>query len=205
MAIETRRTQQQRREETRVRLLEATIASLLDGGWAGTTTRRVCELSGVSQGAQSYHFPTRVDLVGAAVEHMAVRRLAELDELTGDLPSGQRERIAALLDLLYADYSSPFFHVFVKLWVAAADDPELYARLVPIERKIAEATRALTTKVAGDAFLSQPGWENRLRLSLATFRGLALSEGFEPRGGRRRDAWPDLRALLIDEFDQLLS
>ena len=37
----TRRTQEERSSETRAKLLDATIASLQDVGYGGTTTRRL--------------------------------------------------------------------------------------------------------------------------------------------------------------------
>lgn len=193
-----RRTQEQRREETRVKLLDAAIRCLLDHGYAGTTTRRICELSGVSQGAQSYHFPQRVDLVGAAVEHMAATRIDELRDHASDLPADPRARAEALLDLVWSDYSSPLFAVFVKLWIAAADDPELFARLAPVERELTHALARLIAELAGDELLRRPGWDDLVRTAIATCRGLALSERFEPRGARRRDPWPAIRAQLLD-------
>ena len=38
------------------------------------TTTRVTELAGVTRGAQVHHFPTRADLVAAAVRHLAAKR-----------------------------------------------------------------------------------------------------------------------------------
>lgn len=46
-----RRTQEERSQETRARLLDATIESLIDVGYAGTTTTAVCERAGLSRGA----------------------------------------------------------------------------------------------------------------------------------------------------------
>src|SRR5690242_5936361 len=68
--VKTRRTQEQRRAETRAKLLDAAIESLLEVGYAATTTRAVAQRAGVSSGAQTHHFPRRVDLVAAAVEHL---------------------------------------------------------------------------------------------------------------------------------------
>jgi AcrR family transcriptional regulator len=158
----------------------------------------VSELSGVSQGAQSYHFPQRVDLVTAAVEHMADTRIAELRELAADLPADPRDRVVVLLDLLWSDFSSRTFMVFVKLWVAAADDARLYERLVPVERRLAVAMGSLVSELAGDVLRQTPDWERRRRLVIAALRGLALTQGFEPRGRRRRDPWPDLRPILLE-------
>jgi AcrR family transcriptional regulator len=193
-----RRSQEERRAETRAKLLDATIQSVLEVGYAATTTRRVAELAGVSQGAQTHHFPHRVDLVGAAIERLAARRIAELREMASDLPGDPKARLRMLLDVIAHDFFSDTFTVFVKLWVAAADDAELYDRLVPVERQIARAVTELSTQMA--AGLPLGDLEARLNLALATVRGIALTQRFEPRGRRRRDPWPAVRDLLLDTY-----
>lgn len=190
-----RRTQDERRAETRGKLLDATIQSLLAVGYAGTTTRRVAELAGVSQGAQTHHFPYRVDLVAAAVERLAQRRGEELRPLASALPEDREARVRGILDLLWADFSSDLFAVFVKVWVAAADDPELYERLVPIERMMAREIVAAIPIVAGDHELPDD-LQARVTTVLATLRGLALSRAFEPTGRRPKDPWPAVRPVL---------
>src|SRR5215211_8071713 len=110
-----RRTQSERREETRGRLLDATIESLIEVGYAATTVRRVTELAGVSQGAQSHHFPHRVDLVASAFERLAEQRIERYRERAGELPVDRATRVRALLDLLWEDFSSPLFTVAVRL------------------------------------------------------------------------------------------
>ncbi|MCU1678649.1 MAG: betI 15 [Frankiales bacterium] len=195
MATPVRRTQEERTAETRGKLLDATIQSVLDVGYAATTTRRVTELAGVSQGAQTHHFPYRVDLVGAAVERLAEQRIAEAAEKARGLPQAQEARGGALLDLLWQDFSSPVFTIFVKLWIAAADDPDLHARLVPVEREVRGRILELAAEFGGD-LMKVPGWEGRLTLALSAMRGLALTQAFEPRAKRGRDPWPAMRAEL---------
>jgi AcrR family transcriptional regulator len=191
-----RRTQEERRAETRAKLLDATVKSVLDVGYAATTTRRVAEIAGVSQGAQTHHFPHRVDLVVAAVERLAERRVAELREMALALPEDPTERVRAMLDLMWNDFSSSTFTVFVKLWVAAADDQELYSRLVPVERQIARAIAGLAAAWRHDV-IEKADWDTRLQLTLATLRGLALTQHFEPGGPARRDPWPRVRESLL--------
>jgi AcrR family transcriptional regulator len=191
-----RRTQEERRAETRAKLLDATIQSLLDFGYEATTTRRIAELAGVSQGAMTHHFPRRVDLIGAAVERLAERRLVELHKLASGFPKGREARMRALLDVLWATFQSETFIVYVKLWIAAADDAELYEHMVPIERSTARATLELARSMAGE-LIEEPGWEAKMALALAAIRGLALVEQFEPRGRRRRDPWPAARQTLL--------
>ena len=63
----------------------------------------------------------------------------------------------ALVDVLWADFSGSTFTVFVKLWVAAADDPELYARLAAVERQIARAISTLIRDFVGEFAVSPDG------------------------------------------------
>lgn len=191
-----RRTQEERTAETRGRLLDATIQSVLDVGYAATTTRRVTELAGVSQGAQTHHFPYRVDLVGAAIERLADQQIAEIAAHARELPTDPETRSGALLDLLWEHFSSPMFTIFVKLWIAAADDEELHRRLLPVEKEMRRQVLAHAADIGGD-LIAVPGWESRLNLVLTAMRGLALTEAFEPREQPpARSPWPAMRAEL---------
>src|ERR1700682_1902920 len=55
----SRRSQAERSATTRDALLDATIACLVEDGYANTTTSRVAERAGVSRGAHLHHFQTR--------------------------------------------------------------------------------------------------------------------------------------------------
>jgi AcrR family transcriptional regulator len=193
-------TQQQRRDQTRGRLLDATIESLLEVGYAATTTRGVAERAGVSAGAQTHHFPHRVDLVGAAVERLAAQRVSALSDRAADLPADRKARTRAALDLLWGDFSSDLFTVFVKLWVAAADDPDLYARLVPLEREMSRQIAQSMPAFYGDAE-PPPDLAARVTTALAAMRGLALSRAYEPTGRRQTDPWPAVRPVLARLLD----
>jgi AcrR family transcriptional regulator len=191
-----RRTQSERREETRGRLLDATIESLIEVGYAGTTIRRVTELAGVSQGAQSHHFPHRVDLVTSAFERLAEQRVERYHRRARELPADRGERLRALLDLLWEDFSSPVFTVAVKLWVAAAEDEELRRRLVPVEKRIHSNMSRLSAEVAGELG-AEPGFDRNLAIAMNTVAGLALTREFDPsaRASKGRP-WEYHRAAL---------
>jgi AcrR family transcriptional regulator len=188
-----RRTQAERRTETRGKLLDATIASLLADGYAATTTRHVADLAGVSSGAMTHHFPRRVDLVAAALEALTERRVAAMS--AAGLPAAREPRARAVLDLLWGDFSSDLFAIFVKLWVAAADDAELYDRLVPLERRLSREIAAALPAFLGDAPAPED-FNVRVTVVLAAMRGLALSQAYEPTARRRSNQWRAVRPLL---------
>ena len=85
--------------------------------------------------------------------------------------------------------------MFVKLWVAAADDPDLYARLVPLEREVSRADRRRRCRSSG-ARSAPEDLAARVTTALATMRGLALSRAYEPTGRRQKNPWPHGRPML---------
>jgi AcrR family transcriptional regulator len=191
-----RRTQAERRAETRARLLDATIECLIEEGYAGTTIRHVTERAGVSQGAQSHHFPHRVDLVASAFEHLAAQRIDRYAERVRTLEGDRSVRLRALLDLLWEDFSSPLFTVAAKLWVASADDPELRERLIPVEKSIYRATAEVSRQVAGELG-EEPGFDRKLAVAMNTVAGLALVREFDPSGrASQGNQWPYHREAL---------
>ncbi len=195
-ARRVRRSQSERRAETRGRLLDAAVESLIEVGYAGTTIRRVTELAGVSQGAQSHYFPRRVDLVAAAFERLAEQRIERYRERSRELSDDLDARRRALLDLLWEDFSSPVFTVAVKLWVAAADDEELRRRLVPVEKRIYANLSKLTAEVAGELG-AKPDFDRLLAVAMNTAAGLALVREFDPSGrARSGEPWRYHREAL---------
>lgn len=202
--VRSRRTQEQRSAETRAKLLDATIALLTEVGYAGTTTRAVAARAGVSGGAQTHHFPRRADLVGAAIEHLAERRAAGLREASVSLPDPGPERATAMLDLIWSDFSSPVFAIGVKLWIAADDDPELYERMTAFERLMARMLAQLTRELADD-LPGVPDLDARIQTVMATLRGLALTDRFEPRGRPKRPDAPDSWAQVRPILEQVLT
>ena len=195
----TRRTQEQRRAETRGKLLDATIESLIEVGYAATTTRAVAQRAGVSSGAQTHHFPRRVDLVAAAIEHLVEQRIEALRAAAKAVVDDTHAGVQALLDLLWNDFSGPIFKVFVKLWIAADDDAELYERLIPLERGLARSIAQAVGEIGGPLVVDrdQSQIDAVMFTVLATLRGLALSEAFEPRKRRAQaDHWAQVRPML---------
>src|SRR3546814_20714813 len=80
----------------RQRLLEATVECLVEVGFARTSTTLVPQRAGVSRGAQLHHFPTKKDLVLAAVEHVTKNRGSDLEAAAGPMPHGVRRTPAVL-------------------------------------------------------------------------------------------------------------
>jgi AcrR family transcriptional regulator len=75
-----RQTQEQRRNRTKERVLNAALDILAEQGYARLTTTAVAARAGVSRGAQENYFRTKTDLIAAATAHameVAARQAAQ--------------------------------------------------------------------------------------------------------------------------------
>lgn len=119
-------TNAQLSERTRRRLLDATIESLSEVGYAKTTTPEIARRAGVSRGALAHHFPTKASIVAEAVDHLFSRNTAEFGERFQALPLADRT-FGAAVDLLWEMFQGDTFRAGLELTVAGGSDPELGA------------------------------------------------------------------------------
>ena len=167
--------QVERRRITRGKLLDATIESLIDIGYPRTTTVEVAERARLSRGAQLHHFPSRADLLVAAIEHLADERSQEFEaELNTRLRKGD-DPLDAMVDMLWATFSGPLYWAVVELMVAARTDPELLERFEVFERslggRIYAAFKELTGRGDREARVA-------VEMTLYFMRGLAMERIF---------------------------
>lgn len=182
----------------RQRLLDATFQCLVERGWSGTSTTLVSERAGVSRGAQLHHFPTKNDLVLAAVEHIATVRRDELAEAAAALPRG-KHRTREVLELLGEHFTAGAFSAALELWVAARNDPQLLAAVEPFERLTGRETHRLTVEML-DVDESKPGARELVQATLDLIRGLGLANTISDDQARRTrilDRWAE---VLDDEL-----
>ena len=185
-----RTPQADRTRAMRLRLLEATVELVVERGFAGTTTTLVSERAGVSRGAQLHHFPTKNDLVVAAVEHLTELRGAELATALGAVPRGA-DRTRAVLRVLGDHFSSPVFTAALEVWVAARTDETLLAAVSPLEQRVGRETHRLTVEALG-VDERHAGVRELVQATLDLVRGLGLAATITDDTRRRRrilDQW----------------
>jgi AcrR family transcriptional regulator len=188
--------QEERTRAMRARLMEATVELLVERGFSGTSTTLVSERAGVSRGAQLHHFPTKNDLVVAAVEHLTEVRGAELAAAARALPTGAK-RTRAVLRMLGDHFTSPVFTAALELWVAARTDEALLAAVGPLELRVGRETHRLTVELLG-ADESAPGVRELVQATLDLVRGLGLA-GTISDDARRRGRILDQWARTLDD------
>lgn len=124
-----RRTQTERSEAMRERLVKATLECLETEGYAGTTVSRIVERAQVSRGAPLHHFPSKNALIAAAAEQLIRRVYIQMGKAVQALEASDDR----LHDLIYSAWKGVFNqpeHVALsELLRASQRDAELAAIL----------------------------------------------------------------------------
>jgi len=189
-----RRTQAERRATTRAALLDATIDSLVEDGYANTTTRGIATRAGVTPGALQHHFASKVELLSATRRHISERIVRDIGAHGVDTSLSIPKRTELFLDRMWDLFKGPLFQAGMELWVAARTDPELRGNLVEVQRygarRIVAAGPILYPELA-----NRPGLAELIATGQATLRGLALLRFVNDADADR--VWPATRAHLI--------
>jgi AcrR family transcriptional regulator len=189
-------TQQQRREETVARLLEASIATIIEVGYARASAAVVTRRAGVSVGALFRHFDTMGDFMAATAYEVLRRQLHSFSKQVAAIPS-DRPALEAALTILRDITGSPTNAVLYELMIAARTDEKLNATLQNVLEqygtKICDAARALP----GAESYPQESFPALVALLTNTFDGAALVGAVLPQ--------PDVEQRRIQLLLSLLS
>lgn len=129
-----RRTQAERRAETRTRLLVAARDAFAERGYQGASLDLISERAGCTKGALYHHFESKEGLLLALLDQQFAERLAQARAPTGGRPS---ERLP---------FDRVFSLLFLEFVCAAARDPKLRRRLATRMRSL----RSETARLVGD-------------------------------------------------------
>lgn len=193
------RTQAMRRAETRARLLDATIECLIELGYADTTTPIVCERAGLSRGALLHHFPTKTELVVAALAHLAAQTGERLTRMSSP-PPASNGRIEQSLEVIWHSFTGPLFYASLELWVAARTDPELHKHLLGLERGLRKAIAQVCESLIEPSADRRTDYHDQIELTLHVLRGMALQRILRPDDSERRRLFELWTRMVVGEL-----
>jgi AcrR family transcriptional regulator len=196
-APKARRTQAERSDGTRVRLLEAAIECLHESGYAATTTSLVAQRAGVSRGAMLHQFPTKVDLMLFVVRAVYDREVEEYVARLGHIRD-LREKLLALPKVAWEVLSRPSGVAVLEVLQGSRSDPELAERLTPMQSTIETESFAWARRY--DQIHGEPITTPLLRLMVWAVRGLSVARTLDPDADLDRavDLLRDLIAASLD-------
>ncbi|MFZ2175252.1 MAG: TetR/AcrR family transcriptional regulator [Rhodococcus sp. (in: high G+C Gram-positive bacteria)] len=189
-----RRTQQERREQTIAKILTAAVVSLGERGYAATTMQEVCHRSGVSSGGLFRHFPTRVDLMVAAANHV---RAQQFENFRSALERVDPASMVDCLRLLRAACRAPINSAWYELLGAARTDTELRERIATVAVEYHAEIAAFARTLPAAANIPSAHLDAVLFTAVHLFDGEAVSSVLDPQ--------PDQDELRLQMLARALS
>ena len=193
------RTQQQRREETVGRLLDACIDTIIEVGYARASAAVVTKRAGVSVGALFRHFETMGDFMAATASEVLRRQLEWITKQVAEIPP-EAPGLETVLMILRDVTSGPRNAVLYELLIAARTDAKLKATLQDelgdYADKIIEAARTLP----GAEQFPQDKFPVIVGLLANVFDGAAVVQGIVPVPELDEHRIPMLMELLTKAF-----
>jgi AcrR family transcriptional regulator len=125
-----RRTQEERREGTIRKLLDATTDALIELGYAETTVQQICARAEVSTGGLFRHFASREELLVAVGEDVG-KRLLEQYRGAFETLSDEEDPLELALHLVRDACRSRLNQAMYELSMAARTNPRLKKALAP--------------------------------------------------------------------------
>lgn len=184
-------TRDDQRAATYRRIVDVAVRSLVESGFAATTTVEVQRRAGLSRGALLHHFPTKEQLFTAAVDRLVQFHLeamrAELAAAPPDI-----DPVARGVWVLRRASRRPSFGAALELWGAARTDERLRTALRAAERGALAEFHAVIDAMFGPEIAARPRYPIVVGLTVQLMRGLAISTSL---GERVRDDEP-----LIDHW-----
>ena len=146
---------------TRTRILDAALRLFVRVGYHAATNAKIAEACGLTRGAMLYHFPSREELVEAAIAHIEARRSRLLEQAANTAVPAGVDAAEHAVDVYWALLQEPAFVAFMELEATARTTPMLAARM-------AEARSAFDrAQLGGDRFgaMVQAGQDPRFQAS----------------------------------------
>lgn len=172
-SIARRRTQAERSEETRTRILKAAANLIRKRGYARFRTAEVAADAGLSRGAQLHHFPTKDTLVVATLEYVfeqaqaiSRRRAASVNQ--------PRDLIEAIIADAREFFFSEHFMVAIDIVLSTSTNQSVRKQILDISRKARRPAESAWAEALAANGVPGPLASDIVALTLSLVRGMAL-------------------------------
>jgi AcrR family transcriptional regulator len=189
------RTQQQRREETIARLLDASIDTIIEVGYARASAAVIAKRAQVSDGALFRHFPTMGDFMAATAHEVMRRQLDLFTKQVAEIPA-DKPALEAALTILRDVTGNSTNAVMYELLVAARTDEKLKATLHNVLTEYAANILGVARALPGADQFAEETFAALVAILTNTFDGAALVRAVLPQTDIEERRIQVLAALL---------
>ena len=204
MATSARR-QQIRSVETRERLILATLDEIHERGYHAATTQDIAARALVSRGALLHHFPTRAELVLAAMERLLADGIAEIRTVAARVANDSMT-IEQFVEFAWTMFSGRFFYLSLEMITEARNDASLRAQMIPVVKRFHDELDTAWAGLCASSARNSREAGIILNLTLCLMRGMGVQAVLRPEPAYYRqlvEVWKrTLPLLLADLIDK---
>ena len=195
--------QAQKSAMTRDRILDAAINCFITLGYTNVTTAKVASTAGVSRGAMLHHFPSKTELIQAAVKYLHDKLLEDYTARVNKIPkskTGSKRRRAGL-DAYWDYLTGDLAIAYHELCVAGRTAPELRDILEKSSARFAHHVSDTNVELfdewadRGDRFL--------MAMDVTRFMMEGMARGQLDKEGKKRI--PLLLDYLADRLEEIFQ
>lgn len=190
---------------TRRAILDAAVNCFIELGYANTTTALIANHAGVSRGAMMHHFPSRMSVIKAVIQHLHELRLDEYRDLMSDIDTPEHqlteEDIRNSVEKAWSYVNMPSFIAYQELLGASRTDPELRSVMAPVEKDFEKQFLSLA-KTVFPHWQTLPALEPAHDLVQFLMKGMALSHMSSRRNARAQKVMDYLAHILTEIYEE---
>jgi AcrR family transcriptional regulator len=190
---------QQRSEETRSNILDASIRLFAAQGFERTTVSEICSQAGVSKGAFFHHFPTKQDVFMRVLENWLAAlddQLKALIESSNSVSDGLVQMAAIGREVF--NQSNGQLGMFLEFWEQSRHDPEVWKVTVAPYRKYTQLFASYLRKGIEEGSIEPVDPDMAARMIVAMAVGFLLQNLMDPQA-------TDWENTVVDSMNLLLN
>jgi AcrR family transcriptional regulator len=198
--VPARRSQEQRTEETRAKLMQAAIGVINEVGYSKTTSLLISQRAAVSRGAFQHQFGTVPNLMLQIVQNLSSELVGQIELETIRFASPV-ERLRAIALRYWSVYQSPQYRAVLLIWMGASHDQDLIDRVDRLMQSIDLQRDRNWVEIFADQKIPEHELHLFRRSLLAMVRGLAIQTIYS----RRPANFEDTLELMVRLWGELTA
>jgi AcrR family transcriptional regulator len=192
-----RKTQAQRRAETKSAVLAAAVEVLISNGYANFSSIRVASWAGVSRGALERYFPTKGKLLIAATEYSLDTAVAYAERLASRANAHTVEQFLGDSEHFFF---SPTYRALIELAIGVANDRDVASQHRFIVARARRRLNRIWLNSLQAAGFSAESAERFILLTHYLLRGVFLVDSWLPYKPNRKavlETWSALAPAIL--------
>ncbi|TDK43839.1 TetR/AcrR family transcriptional regulator [Antarcticimicrobium luteum] len=195
-----RRSQSERREQTRNALIDATTELLMERGMQGAAVQEICKRAGVTTGAIQHQFGSKTGLIAEVVETLFTSFADDIPAI-GEADLSLEERVARVVDHYWSIYGGERYFAVLEILLATRHDPSLMTLVSQYRSRNLSALEHRLLVEFPDVDLPPSELKATVQRMMDYLRGHALRRLYQSDATLDRQALDHARKMVLTEFE----